>query len=408
MGARSDYYLYLCDVRTPFSDKYKHEITMQRFRIALMSLVGFMLSICAFAADDTPMPSDSVNVQTGTNSTEKVHKNFSLQDATQKLGLKFSGYVVTQYTYSDQKYQESNSSFNLRLVRLDVQGKCFKDFAYRLQMEVNGEPGSKKGPRIVDAFVEWQKWDFLRIKLGQYKRSFGFENPMHPLNVGFGSYSQLTTKLLFTDRCGAPASNGRDIGIQAQGDFFPAADGHKWLHYQVGVFNGQGTNVSDKDNHKDVIGGLWISPLKNLRIGGFGWNGKYTNANYTATDTVGMKSCKRIRWGVGVDYESDWVVRSEYMSSVGGKVTNRFAADRSDAWYVTVGAPLCKNFKLYGRWDCYRDTKEWNSLKQNYGLAANYELGKHLVFQLNYAFTNDRTARDAYYNSVDVQVAARF
>lgn len=372
----------------------------------LILMVLCFVTIPGIAATD--VPADSLYSVSASTEAPSAAKRFSLKETAKKLDMKFSGYIITQYTYSDQKHQDTNGGFNLRLVRLNLQGYCFDQFQYRLQMEVNGEPGSKKGPRIVDAFVEWQKYDFLRLKLGQYKRPFGFENPMHPLDVGFGSYSQATTKLIFTDRCGAPASNGRDIGLQAQGDFFPAADGHKWLHYQIGVFNGQGTNFSDKDKHKDIIGGLWVSPVKNLRIGAFGWDGTYTNSDYSATDSVGMKSCKRIRWAVGVDYESDWVVRSEYISSVGGKVTNRYASDRSDAWYVTVGAPLFKDFKLYGRWDCYRDTKQWESLKQNFGLTANYNLGKHLVFQLNYYFTNERTARDKYYNNIDVQVAARF
>lgn len=394
---------------------------------ALVALAAMVLCPLSVAGEDTEtvpqisnpdvlvgttaaVPADTTAAMDNSAAEKAPSRGRTFKEIVQKADptLKFSGYIITQYTYNDQAHKSTNGGFDLRLVRLNAQGYCFDKFFYRLQMEVNGEPGSKKSPRIVDAFIEWQQWDFLRVKLGQFKRSFGFENPMHPLDVGSGSYSQLTTKFLFTDRCGAPASNGRDIGLQLQGDLFPAADGHKWLHYQVGLFNGQGTNFSDKDKHKDLIGGLWVSPVKNLRIGGFGWNGKYTNADYVATDTVGMKSCKRIRWGVGIDYESNWVFRSEYLSSVGGKVTNRLASDRSDAWYMTLGAPLFKNFKLYGRWDCYRDTREWASLKQNYGLSANYWLGKHLLFQVNYYFTNERMATDRYYNNIDIQVAAKF
>lgn len=325
--------------------------------------------------------------------------------------IKFGGYIVGKYYINDRDGQTTNSSFDLRFVRLYANGFCFKDFYYRLQLEVNGAPGPDKGPRIVDAFVEWQKWEFLRVKLGQFKRSFGFENPYSPLAVGMGSYSQATMKLAsINDRIGEHKSSGRDVGIQLQGDLLPAADGHKWLHYQVGVFNGQGINHTDKDKFKDLIGGLWFSPVKDLCIGGFGWNGRYTNENYDASNSKLMKEARRVRWGVGLKYESDWVVRGEYMHSRGGVVTDVSRPHRSDAWYAMVGAPVCKNFKLYGRWDCYRDAKTWNSLNTNYGLTANYFLGKNLILQANYTFTDQRGTPKAgnHYNTFDIQVYARF
>ena len=323
-----------------------------------------------------------------------------------------------KYSISDREGQATNGGFDLRFIRLYADGHVYRDFYYKLQMEVNNAPGENKGPRVLDAFIEWQKFDFMRIKLGQFKRSFGFENPMSPLAIGMGSYSQATMKLAsINDRNGEGAynkSSGRDVGLQVQGDLLPAADGHKWLHYQVGVFNGQGINHTDKDHHKDLIGGLWLSPVKNLCIGGFGWNGKYTNEKYTGEENT-LKSVKRVRWGAGLKYESDWTVRGEYMSSVGGVTTNASAPDRSDAWYATLGVPVAKHFKVYGRYDCYRtDRHSWASLCTNYGLSGNYTLGKNLIFQLNYTFTDDRSARhatkrsDSRYNTVDVQVTARF
>ena len=329
--------------------------------------------------------------------------------------FKFGGYIMEKYSYSDRSGQTTNGGFDTRFVRLYMDGKVYQDFYYKLQMEVNGQPGVDKGPRIVDAFVEWQKYDCFRVKLGQFKRSFGFENPYSPLNVGLGSYSQATLKIAsISDRIGEHKSSGRDVGVQVQGDLFPAADGHKWLHYQIGFFNGQGINHTDKDHHKDLIGGLWFSPLKNLAIGGFGWNGKYTNEAYNPNNPNSMRSAKRVRWGAGLKYEDKWTVRGEYMSSVGGVVSNATLPDRSDAWYLTLGVPVAKDVKVYGRYDCYRDAKTWNSLIANYGLSGNYYLGKNLIFQLNYTFTDNRSARhaavptDSRYNTIDVQVTARF
>lgn len=328
--------------------------------------------------------------------------------------IKFGGYIMGKYSVSDRSGQATNGGFDLRFIRLYADGHVYRDFYYKFQAEVNGAPGVDKGPRILDAFIEWQKFDFLRVKFGQFKRSFGFENPMSPLAIGLGSYSQATMKLAsINDRNGEHKSSGRDLGVQLQGDFIKAKDGHHWLHYQIGFFNGQGINHTDKDNHKDLIGGLWFSPVKNLAIGGFGWNGKYTNESYKGAENT-LQSVKRVRWGAGLKYESKWTVRGEYMSSVGGKTTNAAAPDRSDGWYATVGVPVIDNLKIYGRYDCYRDSKEWSSLCTNYGISANYTLGKNLIFQLNYAFTDDRSARhsaspsDSHYNTWDIQITARF
>lgn len=334
---------------------------------------------------------------------------------TMKPTINFGGYIIAKYSISDRSGQATNGGFDLRFVRLYADGHVFNDFYYKFQLEVNGAPGVDKGPRVVDAFMEWQKFDFFRVKLGQFKRPFGFENPYSPLKVGYGCYSQATMKIAsIGDRNGEHKSSGRDLGVQIQGDLLPGADGHKWIHYQLGFFNGQGINHADKDHHKDLIGGLWISPIKDLAIGGFGWNGKYTNEKYDATNPNHLKSVKRVRWGVGMKYESDWTVRGEYMSSVGGVVTNAVAPDRSDAWYATIGVPVIKNLKIYGRYDCYRDAKTWSSLRTDYGISGNYHLGKNLIFQLNYTFTDDRTARraatrtDSRYNTFDVQVTAKF
>lgn len=330
--------------------------------------------------------------------------------------MKFGGYIMGKYSISDRSGQTNNGGFDLRFIRLYIDGYVYKDFYYKMQMEVNDAPGTDKGPRVLDAFIEWQKFDAFRVKFGQFKRSFGFENPMSPLAVGLGSFSQASLKLAsINDRNGEHKSSGRDLGVQIQGDLFPAADGHKWLHYQVGLFNGQGINHTEKDHHKDLIGGLWFSPVKDLAIGGFGWNGRYTNESYDASDPGNtLKQVKRVRWGAGLKYESKWTVRGEYMYSVGNKATDTTLGKYSDAWYATVGVPVLKDLKVYGRYDCYRSNQKWSSLCTNYGLSANYTLGKNLIFQLNYTRTDDRSARnaatpkDSHYNTFDVQVTARF
>lgn len=354
--------------------------------------------------------SDSTTVCNETKASSVSNAISAVQNALASTGsdIKFGGYIIGKYSYSDQDGLKSNSSFDLRLVRLYVDGHVFKDFYYKLQMQMNGAPGEDKGPRIVDVFVEWQRFKEFRVKLGQFKRSFGYENPMHPFDVTFHSYSQATSKLVaHSDRVGEHASGGRDVGLQIQGDFFPMADGHRFLHYQVGLFNGQGINHTDKDNFKDLIGGLWISPVKGMRIGGFGWNGKYTNEKYNgATGTSPYTD--RIRWGVSAEYMGNWQVRSEYVWSKGRNVNNAATPEYADAWYIQGALPKYKKFQLMGRWDCYRNDKSWDTLKQIYELSLSYHFNKNFIIQAEYDFTHDKTAKDRNYNTFGVQVYCRF
>ena len=314
--------------------------------------------------------------------------------------VKFSGYGMVQYQASDKDGAENNG-FNLRLVRMALEGRAHTDFYWKVQMQINGntyDPDkSSTDIRLVDLFGEWQKYEFFKVKAGQFKRPFTFENPMHPITQGFMSYSQNVSKLAgFSDRCGGNASNGRDIGVQIQGDFLKNAEGRNLLHYQVGVFNGEGINQKDKDNRKDIIGGMWVMPIKGMRIGAFGWTGSRAG--------VGEKN----RYALSGEYtQNDWTFRSEYIHSQGWNAAH--TSDKADGIYALCIAPIQKN-KLHvkARYDLYREAKEWGQSKTMYEVGADYMFTKNLQINLEYARVNDRTIDKHNYNMVDVELDFRF
>ena len=321
----------------------------------------------------------------------------------------FGGYLVGRAQYTNDRTSKNGGGFDLRMVRGYVKGTILKEWNYYIQLEYSGAPGVDKGVRLLDAYGEWKRFPEFSVKFGQMKRVFTFENPYSPWDTGFGNYSQLVQKLAgMSDRVGEHSSGGRDAGIVVQGDLFPAED-HRWLHYQVGVYNGQGINHSDENKQKDVIGGLWVSPTKELQIGAFGWTGRYTRNNVTVD---------RNRMAYGIKYEGDWTVRAEYATSQGGKTDNRFAATRADAWYVSVGAPLCKQLKAYAVWDVYRDEKTSDTQNALYTLALNYRLWKNLMIQGTYSYTDgsqaaysdtgERSVSKNNYHTAMLQLYVRF
>ena len=368
----------------------------------------------------------------------------SAQENTPKLSvlsdIKFSGYVMSQYQYNDQDSKESNS-FNIRMVRMALDGRLMKDFYWKVQLQANGNTSDLgSSPRMVDAFAEWQKYEAFKIKAGQFKRPFTFENPMHPITQGFMGYSQNVSKLAgFSDRTGEHASNGRDIGVQIQGDLIKNAAGRNLLHYQVGVFNGQGTNHKDVDQRKDVIGGIWVSPVKGLRIGAFGWTGSsarkgtwdVTDANHNVVKNEdgsvkthsGVRSLSKNRYAFSAEYAAnDWTVRSEYIHSQGygftktltsGKETdcnvNYAAGDQADGFYALMIAPVISK-KLYAkaRYDLYRPRAEWGTSRTQYEIGANYWIGKSIMIGAEYARINDRSLAKPDYNMIDVEFDVKF
>lgn len=322
--------------------------------------------------------------------------------------VKFSGYGMVQYQASD-KYEAETNAFNLRLVRMALEGRAHEDFYWKAQMQINGNAFDTKADgktknnmtiRLVDLFGEWQKYEFFKVKAGQFKRPFTFENPMHPITQGFMSYSQNVSKLAgFADRTGEHASNGRDIGIQFQGDFLKNASGRNLLHYQIGAFNGEGINTGDADNRKDIIGGLWVMPIKGLRLGAFGWTGSRAG--------VGEKN----RYALSGEYTADdWTFRSEYIHSQGWNAAH--TSDKADGIYALCIAPIEKNkIHVKARYDLYREAKEWGQSKTLYEVGADYMFTKNLQINVEYARVNERTIANPdkhNYNMFDVELDFRF
>lgn len=349
--------------------------------------------------------------------------------------FKISGYGMTQYQATTQKGAKANS-FNIRLGRLIVNANPHPDWTARVQFQYSGSTADfTNGIRVVDVFAEWKKYDFFKVKFGQFKRAFTFENPMHPIDQGFMSYSQNVSKFAgFADRDGSAASNGRDIGIQLQGDFLKNANGRNLLHYQIGVYNGQGINQKDVDQQKDIIGGLWVMPVKGLRIGAFGYEGSYARkGQWTDEQGVkhnGVRKLPQHRYALSGEYRAnDWTLRSEYIHSTGMAFSKKeeSKADRSntdvntalgskaDGVYVLGIAPIIKNkFHVKARWDTYRESADWNTAKTYYEVGADYMFSKNIQLNVEYALVNDksranRKLSDSHnYSIVDCELDFRF
>lgn len=310
---------------------------------------------------------------------------------------KFGGYVISRYQYNDQDGKKGGPGFNQRLVRFYIDGTILKDFAYRIQLQTNNDAFHLK-----DFFVEWRKYKFAMIKVGQFKRAFGFENPMNPWDISTGDYSLMTKYLTgHNDYLGADtkgsANGGRDLGIQVQGDFLPVGnDNHNLIHYQVMVSNGTGINCNDTDGKKDITGTLQFQPIKGLYVGAFGWKGTFKGSDAQIHD--------RNRYAFGAKYDSKgWSARAEYAHGQSG-----YGNGNADAWYVVGGMPINDWFKVSAQYQTARIGKSWENAQVIYSLIPEFQLHKNLKMQVQYNFNDNRYGTDKHYNELWAEFYFRF
>ena len=90
--------------------------------------------------------------------------------------IKFSGYAMLQYQGEDKEGSHSNT-FNLRLARFILDGKI-GHFDWRAQIQGTNATGpGQPTVQIVDLYAEWRKYPEFKVRAGQFKRAFTFENP---------------------------------------------------------------------------------------------------------------------------------------------------------------------------------------------------------------------------------------
>ena len=391
---------------------------MSKKSIFMLTLLLAGFSRVGYAEEPIAEVQDTETIE-AVEAVEATQSKATVEVPAWVKNIKFSGYGMLQYQGQDPEGNHSNT-FNLRLLRMILDGKI-GDFDWRAQIQgTNAKGAGEPTVQLVDLYAEWVRHKEFKVRVGQFKRAFTFENPTHPITQGWRGYADVINRLSgFGDRAGEKSSGGRDIGIQFAGDILPNSDGRAILHYQIGVYNGEGINRSDKNNQKDIIGGLWVMPIKGLRIGAFGWHGShgdmvvgYDNLGNAITDNVPLN-----RYCLSAEYDKDqYTFRAEYLHSqgwgtgvIGSNVINYDLGDKADGWYVFGIVPLIKS-KLHAkaRYQTYRVSKEWGSSVNQVECGLNYFFSKNLEVHLEYSHVNDRKLAKHNYNLIDLELDFRF
>ncbi len=387
--------------------------------IAVVALLSSLISIYAIGSDDDELRGGFLTGMLNEAISNRMAENAGSSDDTIHYGRniskyisvpEFGGFVIGSYKYSSAKGEHGGAGFGLRQVRAYVSGDVLRDFYYRVQVEMAG------GIHLKDAYIEWHHFKELHVRFGQYKRPFTFENPMNAWDVGTADYSQVVKKLsghsdyAYSEYGGS--NGGRDIGLMLTGDLLPSRNGKfRFLHYEAGVFNGQGINTTDANRKKDWIGNVQIQPIEGLKIGFFGWKGSITEDGITV---------RRDRWDLGVQYlHNNWIVRGEYVAGRGHRIADYIAAtetssgrfdgpNHTDGWYAEVGAPCTSWLTAYLKYDAYRPDRTNSTLSSIYSVCADFQLHRNLMLQLQYGFAHDKAATSPHHHELAIETYIRW
>ncbi len=323
---------------------------------------------------------DSLRAESAIKSQEARDKQKSFNITSTRL-LQISGYTQLRYQNNDQIGVVDGA--DLRRVRLDLRGNILPTWDYRLQIDFAGTP------KILDAYMTFKPYDYVKVQAGQFKVPFSLENITPSNKMELIDRSQVVEALVARGRDVIGNQNGRDLGLMAFGSFLKSND-RFIIDYYLGAFNGQGINVTDKNSSKDIAGRLIFHPLTGLDVGGAYYNGY---DNITSLSNPNGKNFIRNRYGFELSYTwKNLGVKSEFINGKDGS-TNTDGYVKRQGYYVQTSYFLKpKKFQLIAKYDTYEgDVKDPAAGKGDdvstwYILGGNYFFNDYAKIQVNYTY----------------------
>jgi phosphate-selective porin len=184
----------------------------------------------------------------------------------------------TYVFHSDNKTPKD--SFLVRRARLEIAGwisgfaffHLAGDFAAGVPAS-SGVPAVQSNLNTTDSFVALAPFGTIAmLQVGQYDAPFTLENRLSD------KYFDFMERSITVRAFGIP--DNKEMGAMVHG-----YDGPRRFLYSVGLFNGDGQNFKNIDNHFDWMGRGWVAPfaftgegpLHDVTIGGSFWTGERGN-----------------------------------------------------------------------------------------------------------------------------------
>ena len=312
---------------------------------------------------------------------------------TLKERITLAGYAQVGYTYDDAGEKASNT-FDLKRAIFMARGKITDKWScYFMYSFANTG-------KILEAYTEYRLLPQLTARIGQFKTMYTIENPMSPCFVELiNCYSQAVNYLAGINGSDPlyGSNSGRDMGILIYGDLFK-----KKLSYNLAVMNGQGINLKDKNNQKDIVGSLMVHPLDWLSVGGSFVKGKgcAVAASSVTPDIAIGDSYTRNRWSAGATIQTKPVsLRTEYLAGKDGHV-------KSDGYYATASVHVLPKFDIVASYDYFNKDKAQDYKQSNYVAGVQWWFYPKCRLQAQYTYCDPHKGENS--NLLQAQLQVRF
>jgi len=267
---------------------------------------------------------------------------------------RLGAFVLTHYTTHVHLNEADGKTdgFTAKEAALEFSARLWK--AWEIYLRPLVEPG---GTILDYGWVEFNKWDFLRIRAGVDKEPF---SPETLEDIRWGDLPEDSLMSLLTP--------DKDLGVRVFGDLLDGT-----ISYAAGVYNGNGLTNADNNSDKEVCGRLVIRPgatssveaIRHLSIGGSLSRGR--------ENIAGAEPFEFEALATGTTYHNLTAGVAPGLTSfeIDGKAT-RAGADLTWVW-----GPL----SVKGEWIWYKSRMEFSDDHTNfrahgyYGLVGFWLLG---------------------------------
>lgn len=328
---------------------------------------------------------------TGTLTAQETNVNTVVNTLKERITL--MGYIMSGYTYDDS--EEADNNFDIKRIIFMAEGKVTKDWSFYFMYNFNG------GGTLLEAYTDYHIIPGLSARLGQFKVPYTIEGPLSPTVVELvNCYSQATNYLTAMAGSDDPlrgGTAGRDLGLMIYGDVF-----NDHLTYHLGVLNGQGINMKDRNSNKEIVGSLMVHPIEWLSVGGSFTTGKGNAVGISEVnpDIKVGQNYDRNRWSAGALIKTKPVsVRTEYLGGKDGKV-------KSEGYYATASFHVMPKLNLIASYDYLNKNKHTDLKQTNYVAGIEYWFYPRCRVQAQYTYC-DKHKRDNS-NLIQAQVQVRF
>jgi hypothetical protein len=288
--------------------------------------------------------------------------------------MKLSGYTQVRYQNLDEPGK--TDAFDIRRARLDFRGDVTPYWSYQFQVDFAGANG-----KLLDAVADFKPYDFLNFSIGQTKIPLSFENQISDNKMEAIDRSQVVEALVARGKDVNGNHNGRDLGILVGGNFLKIGDKNR-IEYRMGIFNGEGINLSDSNEAKSFSGRLITHLIKGLDIGAScytGWDKFTIGKGFPAINQ------ERSRFGLELNYEfKRFYFRGEYLQG-------KDAAISREGWYLQSGYFVIPNkVQVLLKYDVYDPNKSKSAdMSTRYIFGATYQFNNWAKLSANYNFCEE-------------------